>query len=206
MSTITIPVDVHLITLYLSEERIVTREVQVGRTTRTQRERQTSQRDIPPEVSAQDVRTGFQEANRIWQVADIRFIERSCVSRRASAPGGQAEVNQDGFLSLAVEFPANNGVSALVVRSFSRHDLGGSAYEPRKVCILQKLGSMFGYVLAHEFGHLLGLPHVSVEDDSAIDNFNLMYPGLRAGNTLTEAQITQARNSSLVRQVGSTSP
>jgi hypothetical protein len=158
----------------------------------------TEERDILPEVNEERVRLAFQQANQILLPADIQFSMRSCNPQRTAAPGGSAQVDDAGFLSLAREFPARNGVSMLVVHDFHDRDLGGSAVESIKACIIKKLASpTFGHVLAHEFGHLLNLPHVLARDDTDVDNYNLMYPGLRAGHRLTRDQIRRARQSPL---------
>ena len=50
----------------------------------------------------------------------------------------------------------------------------------------------------------LGLDHVEVRADTDVDNYNLMYPALRAGNRLTQNQLNQARRSPLATELGAT--
>jgi len=199
-AAINVPLDVHLVTLLIESFRVVSRQVQVGRTTRTQMERVRDVREVPPGVDRGTVAIALDAANRIFRPADIQFTIRSCTADRVNAPQNQEEINEQSFFDLARQFPARAGATVLIVNKFQGPDLGGQAAEPLGVCIMKKLGPAdLGKVLAHELGHLLDLEHVT---RSGVDNYNLMYPALRADDRLTQDQIDTARTSNLVKRVG----
>jgi hypothetical protein len=195
----TIPLEIHLITLLVSEERIVTRQVQVGRTVQTRRERITEQREVPPGESEASVRAGLTLANEILAPTRIAFQIASLAPQRIAAPQNQEIVTENGFLFLAGRFPAQRGARLFVVHGFSGQE-GGQAIEAQRVCIVKQLGNpLFGKTLAHEFGHLLALGHVTT---GASARYNLMWPGLRAGDRLEPDQIHTAQTSGLARSFG----
>lgn len=85
------------------------------------------------------------------------------------------------------------------MNKFQGAELGGQAVEALGVCIVKLLGHPgLGKVLAHELGHLLSLEHLT---QSGVDNYNLMYPSLRADDRLTQPQIDQARTSNLMGRI-----
>ena len=197
---VTIPVEAHLITLLVSVQRIVTRRVQVGRTTQTRRERITEQREIPPGETEATVRGGVTLANQILAPTNISFRLRSVRSQRTAAPQNREVVTENGFLYLARLYPARRGARLFVVHQFAGQE-GGQAVEAQRVCIVKRLGNpLFGKTLAHEFGHLLGLEHVTT---GTAARFNLMWPGLRAGDRLESDQIQRAQGSALARSFSS---
>ena len=202
--TITIPIDAHLITLVTTAARIVTREIQVGRGTQTQREQVTETREHPPGRDEANVRRAIDAASGVWRVADINFTLRSIeTNARAEAPNNMEAVDPNGYHFLAGRFPSvNNGISLLLVGRVTRENLGGEAVETSRVCLLPALNDFnTDQVLAHEFGHLLGLRHYEIDGTNA-DMYNLMYPLSRAGNRLRHDQIQRARRSQLARLHG----
>src|SRR3989454_11196934 len=74
---ISVPVDAHLITLCIESFRMVSRQVQVGRTSRTQMERVRDVREVPPGGDRDSLTRAFGLANQIWLPADIQFTLRS---------------------------------------------------------------------------------------------------------------------------------
>lgn len=197
---IEVPMDVHLLTLLVEEFRVVSKQVRVGRETRTQRERVRDVREVACGVDADLMTRAVDTVNRIFLPAGFRFTVHSCAVERVDAPRNSEEVNEEGFFELAKRFPSHRGPSVLVVNKFQGKELGGQAVETLGVCIMRKLGALeAGKVLAHELGHLLDLDHVT---KSGVDNYNLMYPGLRADDRLTEPQIKRARASKLVKKLG----
>jgi hypothetical protein len=188
-----IPVDAQLITLAIPVQEIVTRQVQVGRTTQTRRERVEQIREVPTRRDEASLRRDLLSVNRIWAQAAIEFQLRSCHARRVQAPADAEVVDPNTFLFLARQFPAtSSGVSLLLVRSFSSDDLGGQAIEAQRVCVLGDAAPATS--LAHEFGHLLHLDHEG-------DIRNLMNRGLSVPEPrLTPEQILAAQRSTLARQ------
>ncbi len=199
---ITIPVDAHLITLCIVTYRYEDRRIQVGRNTQTQRVRVEDRREIPPRWDANAIARAFQLANQILSPTDITFQLRATTSHTVNAPGDSETVDRSGFFFLARQFPAQAGVSLLLVSRVSEPALAGEAVNELSVALLPFLGDpTAGNTLAHEFGHLLSLGHVLNDDPlDASDVYNLMYPGARADNRLTQAQINTARSSALAQR------
>ncbi|HEV8262569.1 MAG TPA: hypothetical protein VGQ19_17665, partial [Burkholderiales bacterium] len=153
---ITIPIDAHLITLCIESFEVVSRTIQVGRSTQTQRERVRSVREVGPRLDATGLDHAISTVNQVWTPADIVFNLRSTDFPRVNAPGNNEEVNEAGFFQLASQFPARRGVSALFVSRFASRDLGGQAAEALGCCIVAFHGEQLtGKTLAHELGHLL---------------------------------------------------
>jgi hypothetical protein len=184
-----IPVDACLITLTIPVYEIVTRQIQVGRTTRPQRQRVERTREIPTRRDRGSLNRDFTSANHIWSQANIQFQLRALRVERVQAPNNAEVIDANAFLFLARRFPARNGVSLLLVSRFSSADLGGQAVEAQCVCILGDAAP--ATTLAHEFGHLLHLDHEG-------DIRNLMNAGLSIPNPqLTPQQIRTALQSTL---------
>lgn len=205
---IQVPVEGHLITLAVTDFQISTRQVQVGRETRTYRERKEVVREIPPRQDENSVRRMFAVANQILSQIDISFELRQISSATVRMPSNSETVDQQSFFFLAGQFPARNCVSLLLVAKFSSFELGGESVEDQSVCIVMALEEKLGgKVLAHEFGHLLSLEHVPAKKEDVgknpKDNYNLMYIGLSADTQLTADQRQQAQQSRLARRFGS---
>jgi hypothetical protein len=195
-AVVIIPVDAHFITLTIPEYEIVTRQIQVGRTTQPQRQRIERTREIATRRDERSLRADLSSVNRIWSSANIEFSLRSAQVERVQAPHEAEVVNPNTFLFLARQFPARNGVSLLLVSRFQSADLGGQAVEAQCVCILGDAAPATS--LAHEFGHLLHLDHEG-------DIRNLMNGGLSIPDPqLTTRQILRAQQSPLARRFAST--
>ena len=76
--TITIPVDVYLITLQIESYQVVEKKIAVGKSTQIQHERVKETRDIPPNQNDKTVMRAIDVANAIWAPADITFQLRKC--------------------------------------------------------------------------------------------------------------------------------
>ena len=98
---ISVPVDVHLITLCIESFRMVSRQVQVGRASRTQMERVRDVREVPPGEDRDSLTRAFVLANQIWLPADIQFTLRSSSVERVNAPRDREEIDEQGFFALA---------------------------------------------------------------------------------------------------------
>ena len=188
-----IPVDAHLLTLTISTPEIVEHPVRVGRETRMQRERIQRTREIKTTRSAASLISSFKEVNKIFGAADIEFRLRYTTSDPVEAPKGSEDLDDEGFLMLAKDFPMKNAVSLLLVRRFVGSE-GGASKKELSVCAVGDDANDTS--LAHEFGHLLWLDHQG-------DIRDLMNPGLAVpGAPLTQKQIGDVRKSPLARQFG----
>ena len=202
--TITIPVDVYLITLQIESYQVVEKKIAVGKSTQIQHERVKETRDIPPNQNDKTVMRAIDVANTIWAPADITFQLRKSFFPVTEAPGNVEEVSVSGFFQMitTLKIKPIGAVAALFVNRFEKRDLGGFAAEALGVCIVTSLGDpVLGKTLAHEFGHLLSLPDLRNDPKSVANNYNLMYEASRAGDKLTSDQISKARNSERVKLV-----
>jgi hypothetical protein len=62
--------------------------------------------------------SSFKEVNKIFGAADIEFRLRHTTSDPVEAPKGSEDLDDEGFLMLAKDFPMKNAVSLLLVRRF----------------------------------------------------------------------------------------
>ena len=188
-----IPVDAHLLTLTISTPEIVEHPVRVGRETHMQRERIQRTREIKTTRSAASLISSFKEVNKIFGAADIEFRLRYTTSDPVEAPKGSEDLDDEGFLMLAKDFPMKNAVSLLLVRRFVGSE-GGASKKELSVCAVGDDANDTS--LAHEFGHLLWLDHQG-------DIRDLMNPGLAVpGAPLTRKEIGDVRKSPFARQFG----
>jgi hypothetical protein len=167
-------------------------------------------RRIPPGRDPKGVPAILAAINNVWQQADIQFVKRNVNEVSSQLPvtddSGQElrtwphaidtdRVNGGGFKYLARKYPAQQGASLFFVADYKHESAQASTAEVLSATIVSKFDDYFtGKVLAHEFGHLLGLP------DLRDDNQNLMYWETFAGKrtNLTAEQVAQARQSRLV--------
>lgn len=111
----TIPLEAHLITLLVTEQRVVTRQIQVGRTTQTRRVRVTKEREIPLDETATTVGASVILANQILAPTNISFRLSSINTQRTAAPQNREVVTVNGFLYLARQYPARRSARLFVV-------------------------------------------------------------------------------------------
>ena len=197
---IRIPLEVHAITIVVSENQIVEKPIRVGRRTETHRQRVTTRREVAPRQDRASFDQALLYSNNVLRQADIQFHVQSFDTPTEEIPGGSDRVDSNGFVYLIGRFPAQAGLSVLLVGDFERGDLGGEAIEAKSSCIVCAMGNPgTGKVLAHELAHLLNLQHVARDSPRAA--WNLMYEALRAGDELTAAQISAARSSRIAQSV-----
>jgi hypothetical protein len=192
-ATVDLPVDVYLVNLQIMQESIETYEVTVGKEKRTQRRK--VRKVVETVKSGQTeltIRATVDRANEIWKPAGIAFRVSKLASKDIEFDS--KAVSEEGFLSLvaALKLP-RNGLSMMFVRKFESAHLGGQAVEALGAGIVGLVENPTqGNVLAHELGHLLGLPDLQHVEGSIQNRYNLMYEALAAGYELTPAQIKTA--------------
>ena len=112
---------------------------------------------------------------------------------------------------IAAAHKARGGVRVLLVDRLSKDEVGGEAVAKMRVCLIgyRSNPGEISRMLAHEFGHLLGLEHVNYptgpnhEREQAASTQNLMSAAsLNPAALLTPAQVKQARSSALARRFG----
>ena len=130
---VVILVRAHLLTLTISTPEIVTRPVQVGRETRTQRERVMRTREIATTRTAASLATSFAYVNQIFGAADIQFQLHATTSDTVEAPSNSEALDDSGFYLLARSFPMTDAVQLLLVRRFAGSE-GGAAIAEQGVC------------------------------------------------------------------------
>ena len=195
MTTIIIPIEARLLTLQIQEHDIRQVEVDVGGRAQIQRRRVTTSRDVPHGHNASRIAPAVQFANTVFRPAEIRFMLAQTSEVSVLAPMGREALDNQGFHLLSRQFPGGPGISLMLVNRFERGELGGQSLESAGTAIIEAMSqSQLSRVLSHELGHLLNLHH---EGPGKVDNYNLMYPALRAGNRLDPEQITAARESRL---------
>ena len=84
--TITIPVDVYLITLQIESYQVLEKKIAVGKSTQIQHERVKETRDIPSNQNDKTVMRAIDVANTIWAPADITFQLRKSFFPVTEAP------------------------------------------------------------------------------------------------------------------------
>jgi hypothetical protein len=146
--------------------------------------------------------------------ADIRFNFNSCECVSEEMPRGTASdtVDDGGYHFLVAAHRAGTGVRALLVDTVARPELGGESRAQTRVCLIAYKSDIdsLGRMLAHEFGHLLELPHINngpakpgQEQMAAAWSRNLMYSGaLNPAAELNADQVSKARASALARRFG----
>jgi len=191
--TVELPLDVYLVDLQIIQESIEPYEVTVGKEKRTQKRKVRKVAETVKSGQTDDtVRVSIERANKIWKPAGIAFRLNKQISKAVEFDS--KAVTEEGFLTLVamLKLPPSS-LSMMFVRKFDSPHLGGQAVEELGAGIISSVANPTqGNVLAHELGHLLGLPDLKHVDGSTKNRYNLMYEALAAGYGLTPGQIATA--------------
>ncbi|MGH7345840.1 MAG: hypothetical protein ACREK4_13080 [Candidatus Rokuibacteriota bacterium] len=173
-------------------------------------------RELPQRWTAAHAASVLQQASDLLRArANIEFSRASCELVVEEMPTGAAAetVDEAGYHFLAAAYRAGTGIRALLVDRVSRAELGGQSRQQTRVCLIAYGSDVAATarIMAHELGHLLGLPHVDAarragpgqESQIAAWMRNLMYSGaLNPAAELTQTQVQAARSSPLARRFG----
>lgn len=171
-------------------------------------------RDLEQRFTQEHAKEVLAAASKILQdMAEIGFTLGTCETVVETMPNDATTVSDEGFYYLVSRHGPGPGVRILCVDMVERDEVGGQSREKTRVCMIKyrKDIGMISRMLAHEFGHLLGLEHPDRPKDSGPGNEkamlawtqNLMSPGaLNPNPLLTPAQVKAARASSLASRFG----
>lgn len=143
--------------------------------------------------TATEIRSAFDEANAIWAQADIRFSPDRIARRTERVSTNEYEIYV-GLTNRLGRIPGCRVVAAFVNVLGSRHGgiAGGRLAIMTHGRLAQASPELRGAVLAHEFGHVLGLT-----DRVGPRDGNLMYYQMSAAGRphrdLSDSQIGVAR-------------
>lgn len=149
-----------------------------------------------------------QEANRIWRQADIRIQLSGIAERSLNMPAAANGIGAGDLHGLTSRLNIRGGTIAGLVHRLRGNVHAGLAVLGGRICALKwsctggENPRLQGNVLAHEVGHLLGLPDYQpgtlapgdIQGQLAARN-NLMTSSVAQGTRLTQAQIDQVRRS-----------
>ena len=211
---ITIPVYTYLISLSIQANST---QARIG-STRAPATASSPARIIPSNWNAGEVSAVFNRVNTIWQPANICF-ENNIRPQQApiQLPGttrqgeeGADYVSPEGafFIYSAIHHTGGGIVLLLVPRISNPIAIGERVSSPniQNLAVLPShpVTEYAATALAHEFGHILGLPHIhdgsamsgmSAERQSALSS-NLMFNSI-GGSLLTQEQVTRARSANI---------
>lgn len=190
MSTITVPVQAYILTLYPESAPARSRSV---RGSGQQLGALAGGLAVPSLWSRSEINSAFAEANRIWgREADIQFSPVDIRERDAVVPA-----DENGMWAYFVNHltPRTRGIGAAFVHDLPSNEGGwggGRVVAVSGVKARLGLSGFPGNLLAHELGHVL-----SNSPDHSSESGNLMHHGRnpRVANAglLTPEQATAAR-------------
>ncbi|MBN1672687.1 MAG: hypothetical protein JXR37_16715 [Kiritimatiellae bacterium] len=156
--------------------------------------------------------SALREANAIWGQAGIQIQVVGTVERTLAMPSAMGGIGASDLPGLTGRLGIRGGVIAVLVHILRGNVHAGLAVVGGRICAMQWAGPghqparVQGTLLAHELGHIMGLPdyqpgRIAVHDIAgqlAARN-NLMTSSVALGRLLTQEQIDRARRSPWVR-------
>lgn len=165
----------------------------------------------PATWTCPEAQKALEVANHIWMAANVQFsASDSCVSDSPLDMQKNARTGDQVILdTLSSRHPAQARVNVFLINRVEGLNAGVCSYlasDPEPASFVQTFSDakMTGRMMAHEFGHLLGLDHADIdyqnERAAAKLLHNLMVPGLSVGIDLSPSQVKQAKTSKLLKK------
>ncbi len=148
---------------------------------------------MPSFWTAEEIRSAFDQANAIWDQADIHF-SLDLVARRTERVSTNEYEIYVGLTNRLGRIPGCRVVAAFVNALSSRHGgiAGGRLAIVTHGQLVHATPELRGAVLAHEFGHVLGLTDRVGPRDGNLMYYQMSVAG-RPHRDLSDSQIDVAR-------------
>ena len=167
----------------------------------------------PSTWSVSDATDALRVANSTWMAANVQFhLRQPCVADTPlDLPKGSRTHEEVVLDVLSYRRPAGTWANVFLINKVPNLTAGGLSYlnsDPEAACFVQQYDDAraSGRALAHEFGHLLDLDHVIVDEQKPADVkkhlYNLMVEGLTTGTNLEPSQIKKIKAGKLSRKFG----
>ena len=144
------------------------------------------------ERTSKDIEQIVRNASNIWAQADVELGAENVTTFYESDDAMEAFFENPVLYSKALEDYDPDSISVFFLKSLSKFNgINGIAFVGSNVIVVADITTTYDFrVLAHEIGHVLGLPHVDA------DKSRLMYTGAD-GTDITEGEILTARKGAL---------